>query len=109
MSTQPTKAAGPIETLIKERITEALAPTSLDIINDSDKHRHHSAMRGVTSTETHFRVKIVSDRFTGLSMIKRHREIYGLLKDKMIESGGIHALTLDTKTVAEIEKASNAA
>lgn len=37
------------------QITEALAPTTLDIFNDSHLHSHHQAMEGSTSKETHFR------------------------------------------------------
>ncbi|KAJ2455099.1 BolA domain UV induced protein Uvi31 [Coemansia sp. RSA 2336] len=105
MSSQPTNKEGPIEQLIRERITQALEPTSLKIINESHLHRHHATMKGVTSVETHFRVKIVSEKFDGTRMIKRHREVYRLLADKMKASDGIHALALDTKTPAEIAQA----
>lgn len=37
------------------QLTAALAPTTLDILNDSRKHSHHQAMEGVASKETHFR------------------------------------------------------
>lgn len=37
------------------QLTAALAPTTLEILNDSRKHSHHQAMEGVTSKETHFR------------------------------------------------------
>lgn len=37
------------------QLTAALAPTKLEILNDSQKHSHHQAMEGVTSKETHFR------------------------------------------------------
>lgn len=41
--------------LVNAQITEALAPTSLEIHNDSHKHAHHQAMKDSTSKETHFR------------------------------------------------------
>lgn len=37
------------------QLTAALAPTTLEIVNDSQKHSHHRAMEGVSSKETHFR------------------------------------------------------
>ncbi|KAJ2718447.1 BolA domain UV induced protein Uvi31 [Coemansia sp. D1744] len=61
-------------------------------------------MQGVESTETHFRVKVISDKFAGTTMIKRHRLIYGLLANEMKAENGIHALALETKTPAEAEK-----
>lgn len=38
-----------------QQLTTALAPTTLEILNDSRKHSHHQAMEGVLSKETHFR------------------------------------------------------
>ncbi|KAJ2403230.1 BolA domain UV induced protein Uvi31 [Coemansia sp. RSA 2559] len=93
---------GPMEQRIRWVINEALAPTDLEIENESHKHRHHVAMQGVESIETHFRVKIVSDKFDGLTQMKRHREVYALLKDEMQREGGIHALGLVTKTPEEV-------
>ncbi|KAJ1784048.1 BolA domain UV induced protein Uvi31 [Coemansia sp. RSA 2399] len=96
---------GPMEQRIRWVINEALAPKDLEVENESHKHRHHVAMRGVESTETHFRVKIVSDKFDGLTLVKRHKEVYALLKDEMEREGGIHALGLVTKTPEEMEVA----
>ncbi|KAJ1749210.1 BolA domain UV induced protein Uvi31 [Coemansia sp. RSA 1591] len=104
ISTQSPRVAGPIEKLIEERISKELAPTSLKIINESHMHRHHAPMQGVESTEIHFCVKVVSDKFAGTTMIKRHRLIYGLLANEMKAENGIHALALETKTPAETEK-----
>lgn len=86
------------------QITAALSPTKLEIYNDSHKHAHHSAMRGVTSRETHFRLVIVSQDFKGKMQPARHRAIYQLLKDEMAVEGGIHALQLRTKTPEEEAK-----
>ncbi|KAH7126873.1 bola protein [Dendryphion nanum] len=95
----------PMEDAIREKVTEAFKPTTLDIFNDSHKHSHHSAMRGVTSKETHFRVFITSDAFKSKSQIARHRMVNALLKDEMAQEGGIHALQLKTRTPEEEEKA----
>lgn len=46
----------PLEDAIRTKLTAALSPRTLEIYNDSHKHAHHSAMRGVTDKkETHFR------------------------------------------------------
>lgn len=46
----------PIEDAIRSKLTVALAPRTLEIYNDSHKHAHHAAMRGVSDKkETHFR------------------------------------------------------
>ncbi|KAK4634975.1 BolA-like protein 1 [Fulvia fulva] len=95
----------PMEDAIRSKVTETLAPTSLEIFNDSHKHSHHQAMQGVTSKETHFRVNIVSDSFKGKMQPVRHRLVYTLLKDELAQEGGIHALQLKTRTTEEEEKA----
>ncbi|KAK3388918.1 bola-like protein-domain-containing protein [Sordaria brevicollis] len=86
------------------KITSNLQPRTLQIHNDSHLHAHHSAMRGVTSRETHFRVIISSDAFKGKMQPARHRLVYGLLKEEMAKEGGIHALQLRTMTLEEEDK-----
>lgn len=44
-----------VPTLLSAQINASLAPTSLEIFNDSHLHAHHKAMQGTTSRETHFR------------------------------------------------------
>ncbi|KAJ2776781.1 BolA domain UV induced protein Uvi31 [Coemansia javaensis] len=109
MSTSATTTAaaegqtgGPVERLIRERISEALRPTELRIVNESHKHRHHQAMRGVDSAETHFRVTVVSRAFAGQTLIARHRTVNALLGDQLRAENGIHALSLVTKTPEEM-------
>ncbi|KAK3719511.1 BolA domain UV induced protein Uvi31 [Vermiconidia calcicola] len=98
-------AQRPMEDAMRRKITEALAPTSLEIFNDSHMHSHHKAMEGSTSKETHFRVFITSDAFKSKMQPARHRMVYSLLKDEMAAEGGLHALQLRTRTVDEDEKA----
>ncbi|KAJ1810737.1 BolA domain UV induced protein Uvi31 [Coemansia sp. RSA 2599] len=102
--TDKTKAEGPIEKIIRTRLTEKYAPAELVIENESHKHRHHAPMQGVESTETHFRVRIISEGFRDQPLIKRQREVYGLFKEEMKMDGGIHALALVTKTPEEAAK-----
>jgi BolA protein len=50
------------------------------------------------------RLEITSDAFASKPQPARHRLVYGLLKDELAAEGGVHALQLRTKTVAEEEK-----
>lgn len=96
-----TMATSPVSDAIRQKITAALHPSTLEIHNDSHKHAHHSAMQGSVSQETHFRVVIVSEAFASKMQPARHRMVYALLKEEMEREGGIHALQLRTKTVEE--------
>ncbi|KAL2154975.1 hypothetical protein VTH82DRAFT_3651 [Thermothelomyces myriococcoides] len=91
----------PVEDAIREKITAALKPTTLEIYNDSHLHAHHAPMQGVTSKETHFRLVITSEAFRSKMQPARHRMVYSLLKDEMQREGGIHALQLRTMTPEE--------
>jgi len=100
-----TEAFGTVEASIREKLVLLLQPTSLAIVNDSWKHRHHAAMRdqAVDHGETHFSVHIVSNAFQGLSLTQRHRMIYSALSEEF--ATGLHALSLKTRTEDEESKA----
>ncbi|KAF9568064.1 bola-like protein [Agrocybe pediades] len=100
-------AAGPVETSIREKLSALLNPTSIIVTNDSWQHRHHSAMReqGGGNGETHFTVKVVSDNFDKKTTMQRHRMIYSALSEEF--SQGLHALSLETRTAAEVAARNN--
>lgn len=87
---------------IKHRIEvllqEALTPTALEVIDDSARHAGHAGARA--GGESHFTVKIVSEKFTGMRPVMRHREVYAALKPLL--DAGLHALAIDAKTPDEI-------
>lgn len=84
---------------ITSKLTERLSPVELEVEDVSHQHAGHAgAPRG--SSETHFNVKVISEAFQGLSLVKRHRLIYGLLQEEL--QNGLHALSLITKTPAEV-------
>lgn len=83
-----------IQTIIQEKLS-TLNPSILSIENESYKHSVPK------DSETHFKIIIVSDKFDGLMLIKRHRKIYELLSDHMNKP--IHALALHTYTQDEWE------
>ncbi len=92
-----------VETIIREKLTQAFAPSLLAIENESARHAHHSAMTAgkaqAATGETHFRVRIVSAAFTGRTRIERHRMVYDELGEVM--NNPVHALALVTLAPGE--------
>ena len=82
---------------IREKLTAALAPASLDVIDDSHKHAGHAGAR--PQGESHFTVRVVSAKFEGLNRVARQRLVYGALNDEL--ETYIHALAIEAKTPAE--------
>lgn len=88
---------GPVATRIQEKLTAALSPVHLAVIDDSSKHAGHVGAR--PGGETHFTVDVVSSAFEGLSRVARQRKIYEILAEEM--SGPVHALAMIVKTPTE--------
>jgi BolA family transcriptional regulator, general stress-responsive regulator len=82
---------------IVARLTEELDPSFLDVIDESDRHAGHAGAR--PGGGTHYRVRIVSPKFAGLSRVARHRLVYGVLPAEF--AAGLHALALDAKAPGE--------
>lgn len=88
-----------LQTQIEEKITAALAPAHLEVINESHLHAgHQPGFDG--KGESHLRIRIVTAAFDGVSRVNRHRKINELLADELAR--GLHALAIDAKTPAEI-------
>lgn len=75
--------------MIRERLTAALAPQSIDVQDDSAAHAGHA---GARSGGGHFQVTIVSAAFAGKSLVERHRMVYDALGAAMRDE--IHALVI---------------
>jgi BolA family transcriptional regulator, general stress-responsive regulator len=73
-----------------------LEPTQIDIEDESHKHAGHAGAR----EGGHFRLLIVAPRFAGLSTMQRHRLVYDAVGD--LKAAGIHALSIQAKTPAEL-------
>lgn len=82
---------------IVARLTAALDPLALDVIDESDRHAGHVGAR--EGGGTHYRVRVVSARFEGRSRVERHRLVLDLLKPEFAD--GLHALALTAKTPDE--------
>lgn len=87
-----------VRNAIERKLTEGLAPTRLDVIDDSGRHVGHAGHR--PGGETHFRIEVVSGAFAGKSRVERHRMVNTLLADEL--AGPVHALQLATLTPEEI-------
>ena len=74
---------------IRLRLQTALAPTVLEIVDDSHRHAGHA---GARDGRGHFSVRIASPAFAGLSPVARHRAVYDALGDLM--QTDIHALSI---------------
>lgn len=75
--------------------------------SDQIRHMIESGLVGaeahVDGDGSHFVARVVSDSFTGVSMIKQHKMVYATLGDSM--EGAIHALSIQTYTREAWEKA----
>lgn len=83
--------------LIKDRITQALAPTILELTDESQAHAGHAGAR--ESGGGHFAALIVSNAFDGKSLVQRHQLVYRALGDLMQTE--IHAFSMKVNTPQE--------
>ena len=91
MSTAHGVAAVDIEAALRE----SLKPLHLEVQDDSHLHAGHAGAR----EGRHFTVRIVSERFNGLSRIGRHRLVYDALQ--ILIPRGIHALAIEARAPGE--------
>ncbi len=80
---------------IRECLEAALSPQFLEVIDESHLHAGHASAGG----KGHFRVRVVSGRFSGLGLLQRHRLVYDALSELMEQE--IHALAIEARTPEE--------
>ena len=88
---------GPIAAEIEKRLREALAPTRLEVTNDSARHRGHAGDDG--SGESHFTVEVEAVMFAGMSRLERQRAVNAALGDLLRDR--IHALAIRARAPGE--------
>lgn len=88
---------GPVAQEISRLLTEAFAPTRLEVINDTARHHGHAGDDG--SGESHFTVEIESAAFAGVSRLERQRMVNRALGD--IPGQRVHALAIKAKAPGE--------
>lgn len=82
---------------ITQTLQQRLQPADLTVTDESEQHRGHSGWR--EGGETHFRIYIVSEAFSGKSRVERHRLVNEVLKDAF--DRGLHALAIQAKAPGE--------
>ena len=88
---------GPVAPEIAKRLEQALAPTHLNVINDSERHLGHAGHDG--SGESHFTVEIESPLFAGKSRLERQRAVNAALGELLRDR--IHALAIKARAPGE--------
>ena len=78
---------------IRRKIQQRLNPMHLEVTNESHMHNVPEG------SESHFKVTVVSDSFTGDKLIARHRFVNSILAEDLKTQ--IHALALHTLTPDE--------
>lgn len=81
---------------IRSALQAALHPSVLELTDESALHAGHA---GAASGGSHFRLKIVSERFEGLRLVMRHRLVYDSVHDMMHTE--IHALAITALAPSE--------
>ena len=84
---------------MRARLQRELAPSELEIEDESSRHAGHA---GARDGRGHFRVRIVAAAFAGQSLLTRHRRVYAALGELM--QTDIHALALDARAPGEITR-----
>lgn len=84
------------EQIITAKLTKALNPFFLSVENES--HAHNVG----PNAQTHFKIILASDKFDGMSLVGRHRQIYEVLSEEL--AGELHALAMHLFTEAEWER-----
>src|SRR5262245_4503150 len=92
-----TERTGPVATEMLRRLDSALAPTHIELIDDSELHRGHGGYN--PAGESHFTLRIESPAFAGKSRVERQRMVYAALGDLMEER--VHALSIKAAAPGE--------
>ncbi|MFA5631373.1 MAG: BolA/IbaG family iron-sulfur metabolism protein [Porticoccaceae bacterium] len=78
---------------IEGKLNVAFAPDFIEVVNESHMHSVPA------NSETHFKVTLVTEKFAGLRLVRRHQDVYKVLDDEL--KSGVHALALHTYTPDE--------
>ncbi|APP80558.1 BolA family protein [Xanthomonas hortorum pv. vitians] len=75
---------------IRTALQTALAPSELEVVDDSHRHAGHA---GARDGRGHFNVRVVSAAFVGKAPLARHRAVYAAVGEMM--QTDIHALSIE--------------
>lgn len=89
-----TATTAPTAAQLEQRLRERLAPSHLQVLDESHQHAGHAGANG-TGFGTHFRVRIAAPAFAGKRLVARHRLVYDALQDFIDQ--GLHALAIEAQ------------
>ena len=93
MSTRPPVHPLPVRRAeIEQQLTRLLQPTHLEVIDESAAHAGHSGANA-EGYGSHFRVRIASPVFAGISRVARHRLVYDAMQNFIDQ--GLHAVAIE--------------
>ena len=90
-------STGPVAAEMLRRLNSSLAPTRVELIDDSEKHRGHGGYN--PAGESHFSLTIESPTFAGKSRVERQRMVYSALGELMDQR--VHALSIRARSPGE--------
>ncbi|WP_310460805.1 BolA family protein [Sphaerotilus sp.] len=85
------QTAGVTAIAVEQAIQQRLNPVGLEVIDESHLHAGHAG----AASGRHFRVRIRSERFAGMTRIARHRLVYDAVAELIPQ--GIHALAIEAE------------
>jgi BolA protein len=88
---------GPVAAEMLRRLNSSLAPTMIELIDDSEQHRGHGGYN--PAGESHFSLRIESPAFAGKNRVQRQRMIYAALGELM--ESRVHALSIQARAPGE--------
>ena len=87
-----------IRSEIEQKLTAAFSPLRLEVVNESHLHAgHQEHFDGMG--ETHLRLRIVADAFSGMGRVERHRAINAVVAEEL--AGGVHAFAIEAAAPGE--------
>jgi BolA family transcriptional regulator, general stress-responsive regulator len=77
---------------IEQQLRKLLQPSHLEVIDESAAHAGHSGANA-EGFGSHFRVRIASPAFAGISRVARHRLVYDAMQNFIDQ--GLHAIAIE--------------
>jgi BolA family transcriptional regulator, general stress-responsive regulator len=85
-----------VQQQIEQKLTQAFQPEYLQVLNESHNHNVPAG------SESHFKVVIVAQQFTGKRLLQCHRAVNDVLAQEL--ANDIHALAIHTYSPEQWQK-----
>lgn len=83
--------------IITAKLSEAFRPETLELLDESERHRGHAGWR--EGGESHFRLRMTAAAFAGQGRLERQRAVNRVLAEEL--AGPVHALVMELKAPGE--------